>query len=101
MSQDRVVARRAAFALLFTALVVVAPVIAAANVPDPTWVGGFYDGADGDELLALVWDQAPALVFDGIAVVPPSPAPAWPLPQDSPPAGVRALRRAPRAPPLA
>src|SRR5439155_24310682 len=93
--------RRAGFVTVFVALVVLAPVIAAANVPDPTWVGGFYDGADGDELLALVWDQAPALVFDGIAVVPPSSAPAWPLPQDSPPAGVRALLRAPRAPPLA
>ena len=93
--------RHAGLAILFTTLVVAAPVLAAANVPDPTWVGGFYDGADGDEVLVLVWDQSPALVFDGVAVAEPAPAPACPLPRDSAPAGVRALRRASRAPPLA
>lgn len=31
-----------------------ARLIAAASVPDPTWIAGVYDGADGDEVLALV-----------------------------------------------
>ncbi len=75
--------RRAGFVTVFVALVVLAPVIAAADVPDPTWIGGFYDGADGDELGALVWDQSPALPFD-IA-----------------PTRERSLPRPPRAPPLA
>jgi hypothetical protein len=54
--------RHAGLAILFTTLVVAAPVLAAANVPDPTWVGGFYDGADGDEVLVLVWDQSRPVV---------------------------------------
>jgi len=33
--------RRAGFVTVFVALVVLAPVIAAADVPDPTWIGGF------------------------------------------------------------
>src|SRR5437870_10579457 len=68
--------RRAGFVTVFVALVVLAPVIAAADVPDPTWIGGFYDGADGDELGALVWDQSPALPFDIVTLALPSPAPA-------------------------
>jgi len=93
--------RRAGFVTVFVALVVLAPVIAAADVPDPTWIGGFYDGADGDELGALVWDQSLALPFDIVTLALPSPAPAWPLHQDSPPARQRSLPRPPRAPPLA
>src|SRR2546430_7644979 len=77
--------RRAGFVTVFVALVVLAPVIAAADVPDPTWIGGFYDGAGGGELRALVWGQAPAPPFDIVTPAPPSPAPAFPLPQDSSP----------------
>jgi hypothetical protein len=93
--------RRAGLVILVAALAVSAPVIAAANVPDPTWVGGFYDGADGDELWALVWDQSPGLPFDLVSVAPPSSAPACPLRRASSPTGERSLPRAPRAPPLA
>jgi hypothetical protein len=42
-------------------LVALAPIVVAANVPDPTWIAGVYDGADGDEMLALLWDQTPAV----------------------------------------
>ena len=93
--------RRAGFVTVFVALVVLAPVIAAADVPDPTWIGGLYDGADGDELGALVWDQSPALPFDTVTLALPFPAPAWPLHQDSSPTRERSLPRPPRAPPLA
>ena len=93
--------RRAGLAALFVALVALAPVIAAADVPDPTWVGGLYDGADGDELIALVWDQSSVLPIDVVVVARPSPGPAAPPQPDSPPAVERSLRRSPRAPPLA
>jgi hypothetical protein len=81
-------------ALVLVLAAVIAPVLAAANVPDPTWIAGVYDGADADEVLALVWDQTPAavaaaLVLDGrvearLDVVPlraaltalPAPSPA-------------------------
>lgn len=57
--------RVVAAALILVALL--APVLAAANVPDPTWIPGMYDGGDADEILALVWDETPAL-----ALVPPA-----------------------------
>ena len=47
-------------ALVAVLVAVAAPVAAASYVPDPTWIAGLYDGADGDELVALVWDQSPA-----------------------------------------
>src|SRR2546427_1765762 len=77
--------RRAGFVTVFVALVVLAPVIAAADVPDPTWIGGVYDGAGGDELGALVWDQSPALPFDIVTPALLSPTPALPPPNDSSP----------------
>src|SRR5262249_34280241 len=32
------------------------PVIAFASSPDPTWIGGIYDGADGDDIVMLVYE---------------------------------------------
>src|SRR2546426_7889647 len=93
--------RRAGFVTVLVALVVLAPVIAAADVPDPTWIGGFYDGAGGDELGAPVWDQSPALPFDIVTLAPPSPAPALPPHQDSSPPRERSPPPPPPAPPPA
>lgn len=39
-----------------------AVLIAAAVVPDQTWLGGIYDAADEDAILLLVWDQASPVV---------------------------------------
>jgi hypothetical protein len=47
----------------------VAPMVAAVVVPDPTWIGGLYDGGDGDEAAALVWDHGSAVVPSGIALL--------------------------------
>src|SRR5205809_7295727 len=93
--------RRAGFVTVFVALVVLAPVIAAADVPDPTWIGGFYDGADAADLGPLVWDQSPALPFDIVTPALPAPAPALPLLQVSSPTRGRPLPRPPRSPPPA
>jgi hypothetical protein len=65
-----------------------APAAAAASVPDPTWIGGLYDGADGDELVALVWDQSPGIAPP--AIVLGSPRAVWSPP---PPAPVAATLR--------
>ena len=43
--------------------------MAAIVVPDPTWIGGLYDGADGDEAVTLVWDHSSAVVPAGIALL--------------------------------
>jgi hypothetical protein len=59
--------------IAFTALS--APIVAAATIPDPTWITGVYDGGDEDPLLALVWPQTfgtvvsvPLLLSPGDAV---------------------------------
>ena len=50
----------------------VAPIAGAAMVPDPTWIGGVYDGGDGDEVAILVWDRTSAVV--PVIAALPSPA---------------------------
>ena len=37
---------------------IVLPVIAFASPPDPSWSVGFYDGADGDDVITLVYEIA-------------------------------------------
>jgi|SRR5262245_7138172 len=34
------------------------PAIAFASPPDPSWVAGFYDGADGDDIVCLVYETS-------------------------------------------
>jgi hypothetical protein len=36
------------------------PTLAFASPPDPSWVAGFYDGADGDEIVSLVYETSAA-----------------------------------------
>jgi hypothetical protein len=56
-------------ALLLVLVGVLAPMVAAIIVPDPTWIGGLYDGGDGDEAATLVWDHGSAVVPAGIALL--------------------------------
>jgi hypothetical protein len=41
------------------------PAIAFASPPDPSWIAGIYDGADGDDIVSLVYDAAAAHAADG------------------------------------
>ena len=63
------VERQRLVALLVALAAVLAPMVAALIVPDPTWIGGLYDGADGDEAATLVWDHSSALVPAGVALL--------------------------------
>ena len=36
------------------------PAIAFASLPDPSWIAGIYDGADGDDIVSLVYDTSAA-----------------------------------------
>src|SRR5215469_17856660 len=36
------------------------PPLAFASPPDPSWVAGFYDGADGDDIVSLVYETSAA-----------------------------------------
>ena len=90
--------RLVAAALVLVALL--APVMAAANLPDPTWIPGMYDGGDADEILALVWDETPAIAAIAPTLLEPQAAvidPASPVAHAAP-SVVRAA--ASRAPPL-
>lgn len=52
-------------------IVAIAPIVAATNVPDLTWlVGGVYDGGDADEILSLVWDGTPAVTAEPVSLHP-------------------------------
>ena len=62
-------AQRRLVALVLVLAALVAPMVAAIVVPDPTWIGGLYDGADGDEAATLVWDHSSAVVPASIALV--------------------------------
>jgi hypothetical protein len=40
--------------------VILLPAIAFASPPDPSWIAGIYDGADGDDIVSLVYETAAA-----------------------------------------
>src|SRR5262249_45151057 len=82
---------------------VLAPMVAAIIVPDPTWIGGLYDGGDGDEAATLVWDHSSAVgpvavallgVLTALVVVAPASPGAYRRHRCSP-----ASRAAPRGRP--
>src|SRR5215813_13911419 len=53
--------RQAIFAALPIVLaLILLPTLAFASPPDPSWVPGFYDGADGDEVVSLVYETSAA-----------------------------------------
>jgi hypothetical protein len=41
-------------------VLILLPLLAFASPPDPSWVAGFYDGADGDDLVSLVCETSAA-----------------------------------------
>ncbi len=45
------------FLLIVVALILI-PLIALASPPDPSWIAGIYDGADGDDIVILVYETA-------------------------------------------
>src|SRR5215467_1985651 len=49
--------RLATFPSIVVTLILIAP-IAFASPPDPSWIAGIYDGADGDDVVTLVYETA-------------------------------------------
>jgi len=92
------VTRLVAAALVLVALL--APVMAAANLPDPTWIPGMYDGGDADEILALVWDETPAIAAIAPALLEPPALVIEPASPGAPAAPFVTRAAASRAPPL-
>ncbi len=52
---------RALFIILPIApALILLPAIAFASPPDPSWIAGIYDGADGDDIVSLVYETSAA-----------------------------------------
>ena len=52
--------RAIATALPIVLALILLPPLAFASPPDPSWVAGFYDGADGDDIVSLVYETSAA-----------------------------------------
>jgi hypothetical protein len=56
----RSVRQAISLALPIVLALILLPTLAFASPPDPSWVPGFYDGADGDEIVNLVYETSAA-----------------------------------------
>jgi len=59
----------AAFLPIIVALILL-PAIAFASPPDPSWIAGIYDGADGDDIVSLVYETAAAHAAERLYIGP-------------------------------
>jgi len=57
---SRSVRRAIATPLPIVLALILLPPIALASPPDPSWIAGFYDGADGDDVVSLVCETSAA-----------------------------------------
>src|SRR5215475_15995075 len=57
---SRSVRRAIVAALPIVLALMLLPLLAFASPPDPSWVAGFYDGADGDDIVSLVYETSAA-----------------------------------------
>ena len=89
-----------ATALPIVLVLIILPSIAFASPPDPSWIAGFYDGADGDDVVSLVYETSAANTAASSHIGP------LPCLTDMPLAGIvrivagRHFTGGPRAPPL-
>jgi hypothetical protein len=68
-----ITARRRSCVLPVALALVLLPAIAPASPPDPSWVVGIYDGADGDDVVTLIADNAATAVGMLLQIPPPLP----------------------------
>ncbi len=68
----RIVWRAISIALPIVLALILFPAIAFASPPDPSWIAGIYDGADGDDIVSLVYETSAASAT--------APSPVGPLP---------------------
>src|SRR5262249_11733519 len=57
-SSRRTMLRMMAIPLPILLTLILLPPIAFASPPDPSWIVGFYDGADGDDVVNLVYESS-------------------------------------------
>ncbi len=76
------------------------PSIAFASPPDPSWIAGFYDGADGDDIVSLVYETSAAKTAAPSHIGPCPCLSEISLEGMVRGAAARHFTRAPRAPPI-
>jgi len=75
------------------------PTMAFASPPDPSWIAGIYDGADGDDIVVLVCETSAANPLRFSHVAPLLRLQCTPLEITSRGLPARRLTRCPRSPP--
>src|SRR5262252_3130128 len=50
--------RAISISLSIVVTLILLPAIAFASPPDPSWIAGIYDGADGDDIVTLIYETA-------------------------------------------
>ena len=70
---ERTSSPRIAFATFYlvVASLIFLPIIAFASPPDPVWIPGIFDGADGDDVVTLIYETAAACPSAGPHILPP------------------------------
>ena len=76
------------------------PAIAFASPPDPSWIAGIYDGADGDDIVSLVYDTAAAHAADGSHTTARPCLKEFAFESVAPGVSSHRFARKPRAPPV-
>ena len=82
-------------------VLVLLPAIAFASPPDPSWIPGIYDGADGDEIVNLVYDTSAVTTAASSYISPLRSMPKIPIERIAPRLPGRRFAQGPRAPPAA
>ena len=94
---------RRLIALAVVGVVVCGPILAYADPPDPTWIGGFWDDADYDDVIARITSTSSAAEMHPPCVLEPHWVPIWavPLTDDRLTPSPAPASHQPRAPPIA
>src|SRR5215467_12363230 len=78
---------------------VLLPAIAFASPPDPSWIAGIYDGADGDDIVNLVYDTSAVTTAASSRIGPLHSMPGILIERITPRLPGRRFAQGPRAPP--
>jgi len=86
------------FLPIVVALILLPP-IAFASPPDPLWIAGIYDGADGDDIVTIVYETAATSAAALSKIAPPPCLPRISLESIAHGFPGRLFTRGPRSPP--
>ncbi len=71
---------RRLFALTVVVVLSCSQLLAYANPPDPTWIAGFWDDADYDDVVILITSTASVAETRSLCALEPHWVPIWAIP---------------------